>query len=205
MTRPWKSLFAAAVCLALSQGGTASAALITLNFDTRLDNGAPIPVNTLVNAAYPGVGATFSANATIVAGGPGGIPTLPNFAAGLPLFSGVITVTFDTPTDFVSAQNVTASGFTLTAFRADDSVVGVSVAPFNSTPTGGPFFTAMVTDPTASIARVTFTPVGGQYGFDNFTFNQTAVVPEPSSMVLLGLGAAGLVGYARKRRTTPAA
>jgi len=40
---------------------------------------------------------------------------------------------------------------------------------------------------------------GEHFAMDNFTFNETAPVPEPSTILLMGAGLLGLVGYNRKR------
>ena len=40
---------------------------------------------------------------------------------------------------------------------------------------------------------------GAHFAMDNFTFNETAPVPEPSTILLMGAGLLGLVGYNRKR------
>jgi hypothetical protein len=44
------------------------------------------------------------------------------------------------------------------------------------------------------------------FDFDNFTFGgSTPVVPEPSSLALLGIGGIALVGYGYRRKRTPVA
>lgn len=44
-----------------------------------------------------------------------------------------------------------------------------------------------------------FSGRGAHFVLDNFTYNETVSVPEPTSMALLGLGLAG-VGFARKKK-----
>ena len=46
---------------------------------------------------------------------------------------------------------------------------------------------------------VVFGGSGEHFVMDNFTYNETAPVPEPSTILLMGVGLLGLVGYNRKR------
>lgn len=42
-------------------------------------------------------------------------------------------------------------------------------------------------------------PGSAQIGFVDVTFSQISVVPEPSTLALLGIGALGIIGYGRRR------
>jgi len=50
------------------------------------------------------------------------------------------------------------------------------------------------------IISVSWTNNSAYYQFDNLTVNQSAPVPEPGSMILLGIGLAGFVTYWKKFR-----
>ncbi len=41
--------------------------------------------------------------------------------------------------------------------------------------------------------------LGGPEFFDNLSFNQTSAVPEPSTLILFGIGTLGLAGFSRKK------
>jgi hypothetical protein len=175
--------------LVAASATSASAAPILLNFDTDL-GGNPLAGGTSLNAAYPGLGVTFSNNAVIVVGG-GGVPSQPNFAAATPLYTGLLELIFDGVTDFVSAENVTNSSWTMTAYDVNNNVLGTQfVSNFPQT--------ASISTP--GIHRVTFT-TNFQYGIDNLSFN-APTVPEPATMAVFGLMALGAFGLKRRTKIT---
>ncbi|MBC2714549.1 MAG: PEP-CTERM sorting domain-containing protein [Desulfobacteraceae bacterium] len=49
------------------------------------------------------------------------------------------------------------------------------------------------------VDELSFSTVGSHFAMDNFTYNETAPVPEPATVLLMGAGLLGLMGYNRKR------
>jgi hypothetical protein len=172
--------------------GVAAAAPITLNFDTDL-GGNPIAPNTSVNTAYPLAELSFSSNSLVVMTGTG-VPSLPNFASGDPLYTGTIEVIFspDFVGDLIGAENVTGSTWTLTAYDNNNNVLGTIGSPAFGNP-------AAVLSFPGQIRRATFT-TNSQYGIDNLIF-EASPVPEPASLAvwsMLLLSVAGASVYLKR-------
>ena len=183
---------AAAVAFLFSMlAATASAEPIRMNFDFDFA-GRPLVSGTLLNAAYPSDWFRFGDDDAIRRTGDG-VPSLPNFAAGDAfLFSEPIDLFFTRGVSFIQASTVTASDWTLTVFDALGRPLGSASA------NGFPQSAAVSA---VGIMRAQFvrTPTGTTAGFgiDDLVIDANPV-PEPSSILLLLTGSAGVI--ARMRR-----
>lgn len=138
-----------------------------------------------------------------------GVPALSgrNFLAvnrGARLLDGGIprdpfTILFDTPALFVSL--FASAGGQSNTFRMDAfDAMGTLVASDTVTNAPRAYGELQVqVDTSAAIARVVVTGIGAAnaFVFDDLSFTS---VPEPTSLALLGVGAAGLLGYGWRRR-----
>ncbi len=100
------------------------------------------------------------------------------------------------------------SDFTLTLYDPSAAPVGsVFIDDSNGDPTDeiSAVFAAPITlsDPgtyTLEIFATEAPETGNHIGIDDLSINGTVVVPEPSSLVLVGLGVFGLIGLGRRRK-----
>ncbi|MBX9579254.1 MAG: PEP-CTERM sorting domain-containing protein [Gemmataceae bacterium] len=209
---------AAVVAAALTAGPTAAAVLYTDRAAFEADatsltlidfNDQVVPPDTFT--FYPGAtvtlsGVTFTGNSNLYT-------VDPAFVGDYDLGDGVVlsfqqadpgpqVLTIDLPagTTAVGFDFGIAFGtadFTFTLASGEEFVLSAAVAP-----TDDPTFAGFIAD--TPIASVTVTvPVDSFTAplIDRFVFGTgVAAVPEPTSLALVGMGAAGLVGYARRRK-----
>ena len=187
------ALLLMAICLALPL--TASA--VTITFDE-------YPVGTLIGSQYLGDGVYFSNWNTLsgtlpVIAADAANPTSPvlagpPFLPGGPLFESGFWMGFTSPQNHVSFD----SGYWNSIGWGQVSVYDFSNNPLATlTNTAYGIYTFDINY--ANIGFIVFNPNGDPAGaaIDNLRFGEP--VPEPSTMLLLGSGLAGLVGYVRKR------
>ncbi len=112
--------------------------------------------------------------------------------------------TLDNSTDFVSVtlgdMNGDSDNLFLNAYDSSGNLVGSDFYANPASSYAG--HTLAVSSLSADIAWVEFYGKGANNNsvfWDNLTFNETPAVPEPSSILLLGAGLLGLVGFGRKK------
>ncbi|MRU16747.1 VPLPA-CTERM sorting domain-containing protein [Roseovarius sp. A21] len=194
-----RAILAAAL---ISCSSVVNAATVSIDFD---DLGSGVTIGS----TYSGQGVTFVDAYTIpaISGAAGtaiyhaqtGYRTDPSDPIGAVFSTGVSSVS-------VTGYDVGVNGFQLLAFDAGDSlidssqIIGVDVGT-----SGAPTDTTTLTV-TGLIHRVEFSQVQDIAGdgilFDNFVFEETAVIPLPASAILLLTGVGGLGFMARRRART---
>lgn len=166
-----------------------TASAVTITFDE-------YPVGTSISNQYLGSGVWFSnwdtPNFPVIAADAAN-PTSP-VLSGSPAFSGGFWMGFVTPQNHVSFDsgywNSIGSGF-VRVQDASQNVLADLTNPAKGIYTFDLYY--------ADIKYITFSPGADSGGaaIDNLRFG--APVPEPSTLLLLGSGLAGLVGYGRRR------
>jgi hypothetical protein len=123
-----------------------------------------------------------------------------------------IEITFVDPISevLVGSYDPSFSGNLLQAFDINDQLLEQSEVPFGS-PNPSFVLTSHIgfRRSLADIKKIVAFPVPpdpdvsrppDDYGLDNIHYNTSPVVPEPTSLTLLGIGVAGLFGYGLRRK-----
>ena len=209
-------LVTSVLVLTLVGNVSAQAGTININFDTDA-SGNPLSApsefaaTTALTNLYTPLGVTFS--------GPGGndggaiLNQSSNFSIGLALsqpnflaFNSFAmlsdggtptspeTISFSTPASSVSIYAASGTLYTLTAFNSSNVQIGQDVVTDN----GG---WNLLSVSASGIAYVTVDNTSPLWVLDNLSVTNGAVaVPEPSSLVAVGLGVASLLGFSGLRR-----
>lgn len=112
---------------------------------------------------------------------------------------GPLVITFDNPTSDISAYFTYASMLTFTAYDLSDSILGTFKTP-TAYNLGHSEYTSL------DFSNVTTLVIEGEWVgsfiMDDLGFNSATHTPEPSTLLLFGVGLAGLAGVGRKKRST---
>jgi len=123
--------------------------------------------------------------------------------SGTPLFNGVIAVHFSVPVAAVGLKGGFFDAIGSTTIEAYDAA-GVSLGSIVNTLTGFEFYGLADSGGANVISGISFYITGPEpagFEIDDLTFGSAEqLVPEPGSLLLLGAGFLGLVGYYGGRR-----
>lgn len=175
-----------------------------LNSSTNLvvDSGPPIlPGDIKPGVTYStAIGTGFFFNIDSGGGYVGGF--LDGFAQST--YANALTITFDNPVSGFGfdTNSLMGSGF--------DVAINFTSGPayannFAVAPNLGPLQFFGFTSDMGDISSVVILGKGNaifSFALDNFTFGGSTVVPEPSSLALTAIGGLGLIGLARRRRSS---
>jgi hypothetical protein len=205
-------------------GGWAGAASITaadfsasatlINFDN-LTGGTTVFTGDIITSQYAAVGVTFvnptrvtranasplgseavaasKPNVAFITQGSGGAPVAPQ------------ELHFSVPVNLVGMDVFLTQGANVTLAVYDSGHALLETLTLTGTyqGSGDLDYTFIGLRESTNIAEATITSNGGSFNFsiDNLRFESTAVpsVPEPSTLVLAGIGGLALLGYARRR------